>query len=136
LATAQRWPLSLPFLPGQTIPWRTGSQRFRKRRPNPATTVSNLEEVADDANVRVYFTIGNAKLDDRAKSALDKFVENVMNKNSKVYEVVGMADAGTGSAKRNQKLSTQRAENVKSYLLSKGIPASRLTVKGIGGVTR
>jgi len=109
--------------------------KVQKEETESRNTVSNLEEVADDTNVRVYFTIGNAKLDDRAKSALDKFVENVMNKNSKVYEVVGMADAGTGSAKRNQKLSTQRAENVKSYLLSKGIPASRLTVKGIGGVT-
>jgi len=97
--------------------------------------VGSLAPVADEATVKVYFTIGSSTLDDRAKSSLDKFVENVMSKNDKIYEVVGMADAGTGSASRNQKLSKQRAEKVKNYLIQKGIGAGRLNVVAKGGVT-
>jgi OOP family OmpA-OmpF porin len=37
-----------------------------------------------------------------------------------------------GSAAFNNGLSQQRAETVKAYLISKGVPANRLTARGMG----
>ncbi|MDO4771396.1 OmpA family protein [Porphyromonas sp.] len=46
-------------------------------------------------------------------------------------DVIGFCDH-TGTEALNDKLSIKRAENVKKYLVSKGIDAARLSVKGMG----
>ena len=47
------------------------------------------------------------------------------------FSISGFADS-TGSAKRNQELSDNRANKVKDYVVSKGVSSSNLTVKGYG----
>jgi outer membrane protein OmpA-like peptidoglycan-associated protein len=46
-------------------------------------------------------------------------------------EIEGHTDA-SGSEAHNLKLSQQRAESVRDYLVSKGVEASRLVAKGYG----
>ncbi|MBR2072113.1 MAG: OmpA family protein, partial [Alistipes sp.] len=49
-----------------------------------------------------------------------------------VFTIVGHADAKTGSAEYNQKLSEKRAEAVYNYLVEQGVNKDQLTWKGVG----
>jgi OOP family OmpA-OmpF porin len=81
----------------------------------------------------VYFDTDKAEL----KSGLGYFKEldiavDILSKNPDIKgEVQGHTD-NVGSAEYNQKLSERRAATVKEYLVSKGIAAERMVVKGYG----
>ena len=79
----------------------------------------------------VFFTIGESTLTDYAKATLDSAVPQLMTTDAAIV-VTGYADKETGSAKRNEQLSKQRAENVANYLAGLGINASRITTKWVG----
>ncbi len=82
----------------------------------------------------VYFKIGKTTLDKDEMSHFDFIAKNIVekaNKESKVYiTVMGSADSGTGSAKRNAKLSEARGQYIANLLTAKyGIARDRLVVK-------
>ena len=79
----------------------------------------------------VFFTIGEATLTDYAKATLDSSAAQLMATDATIY-ITGYADKETGSAKRNEQLSKERAERVSNYLTSLGIPASRITTNWVG----
>lgn len=79
----------------------------------------------------VFFTIGEATLTDYAKAALDSAVAQLMAADVPIV-VTGYADKETGSAKRNEQLSKQRAENVAKYLEGLGVPSSHITTNWVG----
>lgn len=79
----------------------------------------------------VFFTIGEATLTDYAKATLDSAVPQLMATDAAIV-VTGYADKETGSAKRNEQLSMQRAENVANYLICLGINTSRITTNWVG----
>jgi outer membrane protein OmpA-like peptidoglycan-associated protein len=85
-----------------------------------------------ESGATVYFTIGQTEISDREKAHVDYYVENVLKNTDKNITVTGSADKGTGSAKRNQYLSEQRAKVVKDYLVNAGIDESRITTKAVG----
>ena len=78
--------------------------------------------------VFVTFAQGKADLTKAAKKAL-----NAIAAGSHV-EVVGTASP-EGSAEINQKISQMRADNVASYLKSKGVVVDEATGKGVQGTT-
>ena len=79
----------------------------------------------------VFFTIGEATLTDYAKATLDS-VAAQLRVSTEAIVVTGYADKETGSAKRNEQLSMQRAENVANYLIGLGVTASRITTNWVG----
>ena len=79
----------------------------------------------------VFFTIGEATLTDYAKATLDSEVQQLMATDAQIA-VTGYADKETGSAKRNEQLSKERAEKVANYLMGLGVPASRITTNWVG----
>ncbi|HKI87059.1 MAG TPA: OmpA family protein [Thermoanaerobaculia bacterium] len=80
----------------------------------------------------VHFGLESSKLSDTAKQALDKFADNLKQQNKNVYiEIQGHTDA-TGSAAYNMKLGQERAEAVRRYLNSVGIPLHRMSVISYG----
>lgn len=79
----------------------------------------------------VFFTIGEATLTDYAKATLDSSVSLLMANDAAIV-VTGYADKETGSAKRNEQLSKERAENVANYLMGLGVPASRISTNWVG----
>ena len=79
----------------------------------------------------VFFNIGEATLTDYAKATLDSAVQLLMATDAQIA-VTGYADKETGSAKRNEQLSKERAETVVNYLMGLGVPASRISTNWVG----
>ena len=79
------------------------------------------------------FRSGSAKLSDRAKSYLDEFAKNLIEKNQLVYiEIQGHTDS-MGSKAANMRLGQRRAEAVYEYLGKEGhIPLHRMRVISYG----
>jgi OmpA-OmpF porin, OOP family len=65
------------------------------------------------------------------KVVLDRLADQAKSMNLEVIIAVGHAD-WTGPEAYNQKLSERRAEAVKAYLVSKGIPAGKIHTEGKG----
>ena len=81
----------------------------------------------------VFFEINKANLTDKDKARLQLYAESIKNFDGKI-SVAGYADKATGSVKRNQTLSEQRAKVVYDYLVSCGVPASKMEQSANGGV--
>jgi outer membrane protein OmpA-like peptidoglycan-associated protein len=80
----------------------------------------------------LIFPQGKAVIDPKSFDELDE-VAQMMKENSKmVIQLEGHTD-NQGSAKANMKLSEDRVEAVKKYLVSKGIPKDRVKTKALGG---
>lgn len=65
------------------------------------------------------------------KIVLDRLADQAKSMNLEVIIAIGHAD-WTGPEAYNQKLSERRAEAVKAYLISKGIPAGKVYTEGKG----
>jgi len=79
----------------------------------------------------VYFDTGKSTLKPNSYKALNDLVEILKIKNTMVVEIQGHTD-DVGKEEENLKLSQSRAEEVRKYLISKGIAEARITAKGYG----
>lgn len=82
--------------------------------------------IDDDIN----FEFAKADINSSSYHYLDRLAETLKRTNSNVI-VKGHTD-NVGSDEVNMKLSKNRAENVKKYLVQRGVPSSRLTVEYFG----
>ena len=83
----------------------------------------------------VFFNFDSARLLDRAKSQMQLIKENIAAApKDQVFTIVGHADAKTGSAEYNQKLSERRAQAVADELVKMGVDSDKIEVVGKGGV--
>lgn len=100
-----------------------------------------LEAVADTQRVddgvvvtmkdKILFDVGKADLKAESRASLDK-IASVLNKYEKTDLTVAGHTDSTGTASMNKELSDRRALSVRSYLVEKGVPASRLETVGFG----
>ncbi len=79
----------------------------------------------------VFFDSGKATLKPESFSELDELLTYLTQKINTVIEISGHTD-NVGSKESNQKLSQDRSNEVKNYLVRKGISESRLIAKGYG----
>jgi OOP family OmpA-OmpF porin len=77
------------------------------------------------------FAFDRAELKPEGKVMLDEFARNVSGTNYDTIVDTGHADR-FGTMQYNQRLSERRANSVKEYLASKGIPANRIAAEGRG----
>lgn len=79
----------------------------------------------------VFFDVGKATLRPQSDKELNELAECMKQQKTMTIEVAGYTD-NVGSDANNQKLSQDRAESVRTYLLKKGIAAERIKAKGYG----
>jgi OOP family OmpA-OmpF porin len=79
----------------------------------------------------VEFESGKSTLTKSSYKELNELLEYLKLKNDVIIEIAGHTD-DVGDDESNLKLSTARAETVRNYLLSKGIPPKRVIAKGYG----
>jgi OOP family OmpA-OmpF porin len=77
------------------------------------------------------FALGSHELKPTAKAALDEFSSKLGSMDFERIKIVGHTDP-TGKAALNDRLSRQRAESVKRYLVARGIPADKIETEGVG----
>ena len=98
--------------------------------PPPSAFVERLDSdglfAFGKASIRDISPTGRAALDDLASRLSSGRMLDVVH-------VIGHSDR-IGNSRGNLRLSTQRAEAVRSYLVERGVPADRITAVGRGDV--
>ena len=110
-------------LSGDNKSLKSEVEMLRSRAAQP------VEPVA--AECVAFFNIGETQITDYARATLETYVEQVRD-GSSVISVIGYADKETGSAKRNEQLSRERAQNVTAWLIAAGVDASRIETSWVG----
>ena len=78
-----------------------------------------------------FFAFDKSVLQPAGKAKLDDLASKLQGTDIEVVIATGHTDS-TGSDAYNQKLSVRRAQAVKAYLVSKGLPAERVLADGKG----
>jgi basic membrane protein A len=79
----------------------------------------------------IIFESGQISLNALQKRILDSAAEIMLAYDGPIVTVVGYTDAA-GTTEENQRISLQRAEEVRDYLIGQGVPAERLDVDARG----
>jgi outer membrane protein OmpA-like peptidoglycan-associated protein len=93
-----------------------------------------LQPIEINANVvlkNIFFDVNKFELKNESLVELDKLVQLLTENPSLKIEISGHTD-NVGKPADNLALSNERAKAVVNYLVSKNIPAQRLTPKGYG----
>lgn len=95
------------------------------------TTDSNgLRAIKVTMEGGILFPTGKYTLNTRAKEDLTRFAQSLISHPGTNVSIYGYTD-NTGSFQVNQRLSTDRADAVLSYLVNSGVSPTRLTAEGI-----
>jgi OOP family OmpA-OmpF porin len=79
-----------------------------------------------------HFAFDSADLKPAMEAELDDVAAKVKaSKGDEMLQIVGHTDS-TGPEAYNQNLSERRAQSAADYLISQGVPASRITIMGMG----
>jgi OOP family OmpA-OmpF porin len=90
-----------------------------------------VTKLINDGYIAAYFD-SNKRVPTSASTDNIGFILNYLRTNpDKSVDIIGYADE-IGSSDYNDKLSNERAENIKSILVKAGIEASRLNIVGNG----
>lgn len=79
----------------------------------------------------IKFETGKSYLDVTARNALDRVAYAILNSDNAFFEIGGHTD-NEGELENNQRLSKQRADAVRHYLLLKGVSANAVRATGYG----
>ena len=97
--------------------------------PATAAAAPVSEKVTFEADA--FFAFDKSVLQTAGKAKLEDLVSKLQGTDIEVVIATGHTDS-TGSDAYNQKLSVRRAEAVKAFLVSKGLPAERVFAEGKG----
>jgi outer membrane protein OmpA-like peptidoglycan-associated protein len=106
--------------------------KIQAERPAPPPPRIVLTESHIQITDRVQFEYNSATLKEISYSLLDEVVQILtMEPQIKKVQIEGYTDS-TGDEGHNRRLSKQRADSVRDYIVDQGIEKSRLTTKGLG----
>lgn len=84
--------------------------------------------VAKEHSENIFFRIGSSVIRKTEAKKLDALAEWMKSNADYRVDVVGYADKETGSSAVNMRLSANRAENVRKYLVKAGVDAQRIAI--------
>jgi len=104
------------------------------QKPEPAPEKPPAVASTDAAGVAdILFELDSNLLTLTAKGTLDEVVQRLKSNQSLRVHVRGHSDQ-LGSHEHNLELSRRRAAAVENYLLSHGVPSSRISTEAVGGM--
>ena len=113
-------------------------QEDRRKAMEQATQGTNVEvtRTADNQlkiNIPndISFDVGSAAIKPQLRAVLDPFATSLQGDPSAQITVVGHTDS-TGSDALNNKLSIERADSVRDYIVTRGVAAGRVATAGRG----
>lgn len=123
-------PVAQPALPPMVAP-APAAIAVAPPAPAPKPVKAPPRRIALESSAS--FTVGKAELSAVGREGIDR---DVINRLSEFATVEGIAIVGhtdpLGSEARNRKLSKDRAEAVKAYMVSKGVNANLIKTDGVG----
>ncbi len=78
----------------------------------------------------ILFATGKSTLNASAKNSLTQFATSLINNPDTNVQIYGYTD-NTGSYAANERVSNNRADAVRTYLVNSGVSGSRITAQGI-----
>ena len=96
-----------------------------------ATDASAQTPICKDSGVSLTFAEGSAELDRNARGALTGVATWIGNGETRTVKLAGFADR-KGNAEFNQRLSEQRAQAAKDFLVAHGASPEKVTIVGLG----
>jgi outer membrane protein OmpA-like peptidoglycan-associated protein len=113
-------------------------QEDRRKAMEQATQGTNVEvtRTADNQlkiNIPndISFDVGSAAIKPQLRAVLDPFANSLQGDPSAQITIVGHTDS-TGSDALNNKLSIERADSVRDYIVTRGVAAGRVATAGRG----
>jgi len=113
-----------------SLPKNSNESELKKNQFNSLLLTSVLHK-NENVLARVYFSLSNAEINNSDEIYLNSVVEKLI-KNPKLKILIKGYDDNTGEKLINNRISHQRAENVKKYFLKKGVSQNRMIDKGMG----
>ena len=107
-----------------------GAYFYFRRKPKPPTPQPE-PNILQDAFDNLNFDFGKSTIRENSFPALDKLAKTLVEAKNWKIDIDGHTD-DKGSDSFNQKLSQDRANAVKSYLVSKGVTADTIIATGFG----
>jgi outer membrane protein OmpA-like peptidoglycan-associated protein len=107
------------------------AQPMPQPEPEPVAMPEAPQPQMATLSADALFALGSHQLKPAAKAGLDEFASKLKSMEFDRITIVGHTDP-TGKAAMNDKLSRQRAESVKRYLVARGIPAEQIETDGVG----
>ncbi|MBY4831378.1 OmpA family protein [Burkholderia dolosa] len=107
---------------------------------NPTYTIKNALRVSASeqglldqtlANRTIEFETGSATLTPQGRQILDQMAAALSKLQNRTVDIIGHTD-NSGNRTSNIALSQARADAVKGYLITKGIPPQQMTTTGVG----
>ena len=80
---------------------------------------------------KVYFDLNSSDLNDESRAALDENISIMLKESNLSIEIQGHADE-RGTTEYNIALGQRRADSVKQYLLTQGVPLSAVETVSYG----
>jgi outer membrane protein OmpA-like peptidoglycan-associated protein len=107
-----------------------GAYIYMNRR-KPQKVEDNTDEVLEDVFDNLNFEFGKADIKKDSFPYLDKLADTLNKAKNWTLEIQGHTD-DKGGDDFNMKLSQNRADAVKNYLITKGVLLDSITAKGFG----
>jgi outer membrane protein OmpA-like peptidoglycan-associated protein len=107
-----------------------GAYLYMNRR-KPTKVEENTDEVLADVFDNLNFEFGKADIKKESLPYLDKLADTLNKAKGWTLEIQGHTD-DKGGDDFNMKLSQNRADAVKNYLITKGVLLDTITAKGFG----
>jgi iron complex outermembrane recepter protein len=98
---------------------------------NAKPTIEEMQPMMDTAARNILFKTGSTVLTTSSYGALNAIAESLGQNTDLQLTIEGHTD-NTGSDAANKALSLKRANTVKTYLVKRGVTASRITTEGYG----
>ncbi len=113
-----------------SLPKNSNEGELKKNQFNTLLLTSVLHK-NENVLARIYFSLSNAEINNSDEVYLNSVVEKLI-KNPKLKIFIKGYDDNTGEKLINNRISHQRAENVKKYFLKRGVAHNRMIDKGMG----